>query len=300
MLVPLSRPNPIASRARAMRAMAESSAPVPVATYGQEVLDERLGDVLRGARKVARSAIQRARDLKSKAAQRLKDLFKKRKETKKPTTKPAAARPQPPSTRVGIPKKQPKDEPGGRVKIPTQRHAGGAPPKPGKEGPRFDSKGIPIPGPPGPEYPEPWPANLDTTSRSAGGKPVKPKKGQPPEAVLRRKGPKGKPGKYKAAVSHANMYKHMVRAIYVRGKRTGYKFHHSPAKSSQMIARRKMVQWQYAKRRKSKGGVPDRRMIELTGKGRTRDWQRHTQGEPYAVRVAKDRDYYAITGRDPY
>lgn len=300
MLVSLTQRSPIAVRARAMRELSESHAPVPLDYASRELVNERLGDVVRGGvravGRAARGLLKRAQELKRRAAKKARDLFQ-RKKPEKPTTKAPEARPKPSSMRVGIPKKQPKDAPADRERQPVQKHPGGVPSKAElKQQQRYDAQGNPIPGPPGEVYPTPWPANLDTTSK---GPPVKPKSGVPPEAKLRRLGPKGRPGKYKPAVSHAAMYKHMVRAIYQRGKKTGYAFQHSPAKSSQMIARAKMVQWKYAKRRKSKGGTPDRRMIELTGKGRARDWGQHLK-EPYAVRVAKDRDYYAITGRDPY
>ena len=78
MLVSLSKPNPIAARARAVRGLAECSAPVRLDHVDQEVLDERLGDVLRGARKVGQAAVKRAKALKQKAAQKLRDLFKRR------------------------------------------------------------------------------------------------------------------------------------------------------------------------------------------------------------------------------
>lgn len=128
-----------------------------------------------------------------------------------------------------------------------------------------------------------WPSNWDT---SAPGPKVDP----PSEVKKRRR--KG------AGVSQSDMYKHVVRAIYVTGKQNGYPFSGTAAKSSQAIARAKMIKWGYARRTKKKGGVPDRFVITLTPKGQQRNKKKHVR-EPRAVRAAKGRDYRAIVATDP-
>jgi hypothetical protein len=140
-----------------------------------------------------------------------------------------------------------------------------------------------------------WPANWDTT---APGAPVSFPKDKTPEGRKRMVGPKGGKAKYRPAVSHSDMYKHVVRAIYVNGKARGYQFRENPAVSSQKIARAKMIKWGYAKRMSSKGGVADRRRIQLTGKGQSRSFRRHAN-EPIGVKRAKDLDYQAIVSRSP-
>jgi hypothetical protein len=123
-------------------------------------------------------------------------------------------------------------------------------------------------------------------------------KDKTPEAVKRRKGPKGGKGVYKPAVSHADLYKHMTRAIYVGGKQRGYPFREGASKSSQKIARAMLIKWGYAKRASKKGGIPDRRRIEMTPKGQKRSFMRHAH-EPTGVKRAKDLDYQAIVARNP-
>jgi hypothetical protein len=116
--------------------------------------------------------------------------------------------------------------------------------------------------------------------------------------VKRRTGPKGGKGKYRPAVNHSELYKHMVRAIYVTGKQRGYPFREGAAKSSQKIARAQLIKWGYARRSSKAGGIPDRRRIQMTSKGQKRSFFRHAN-EPTAVKKAKDMDYQAIVARDP-
>jgi len=140
-----------------------------------------------------------------------------------------------------------------------------------------------------------WPANWDTT---APGAPVSKPEGARPAHIQRALGPKGKPGKFKPAVSHSAMYQHMVRAIYVGGKARGYAFKQEPGISSQKIARAMMIKWGYAKRATGANGKLDRRRIQLTGKGFKRSLGRHAK-EPPAVQKAKSVDYDYIVRRGP-
>jgi len=125
------------------------------------------------------------------------------------------------------------------------------------------------------------PANWQTTSP---GKPV-----PPPDHL------KPKPGG--GEVSQAAMYQHVVRAVYNRGLRTGYKWKKSPARSAQEIAREKMIKWKYASKAKSRGGGPDRRRIKLTNKGIARS-KKHSR-EPAGTLAAKSADFAHIVGQDP-
>lgn len=130
---------------------------------------------------------------------------------------------------------------------------------------------------------ETWPANWKTT---APGPRI------PMPAQIKQRKRKGR------AVNQSDFYKHVVRAIYNTGTQTGYPFRGTAAKSSQAIARGKMIKWKYARRAKKKGGVPDRYAIALTGAGVNRNKRKHRR-EPRVVRIAKDRDYQAIVAMDP-
>jgi hypothetical protein len=110
--------------------------------------------------------------------------------------------------------------------------------------------------------------------------------------------PRLRTGQSKQAVNVSNMYQHMVRAIYNRGISTGYGFKKGASRSSQEIARRKMIQWGYAGRKKKQGGIPDRRGIKLTTKGKNRSSRRHSR-EGSATLAAKAAEYNNIVARDP-
>ncbi len=114
--------------------------------------------------------------------------------------------------------------------------------------------------------------------------------------------PMERPAKFRNAprkpdVNTSAMYKHVVRAIYNNGKRRGYNFRKSASRSSQEMARRQMIKWGYAMRKKKKGGIPDRRGINLTNKGKRRSSTHSREGA--GILRAKDSDYRAIVARDP-
>lgn len=107
----------------------------------------------------------------------------------------------------------------------------------------------------------------------------------------------GRPPKKRGPLNTSTFYQHVVRAIYNTGLTTGYPFRGTPEKSSQAIARAKMIQWGYARRKQNKGGIPDRRSITLTPKGVVRN--RKHQKEPGGTKAAKARSYQYIYNRDP-
>lgn len=108
----------------------------------------------------------------------------------------------------------------------------------------------------------------------------------------RKKKKRGRPKKKKDVVNRSEMYKHMVDAIYKSIKKTGYKTRGTPETAAQMIARGQMIKHGYAKRRSKAGGIPDRRKIKLTAKGKKRS--RKHAGEPRSVRLKKDRLFKKI------
>lgn len=279
-------------------AMVRSARAVPVEFMTEDELYNLPEDVLDEALKdwLAKAKASTSRAVKSVAKRIAQALGRKKK----------AAPPKP------IPKIQPRE----RTKVRPKGKPGGIPPAPPKDTlePIKEPPQSPTQPPTKPRKPQytwdelqklrkkgekdqaEWPANWDTT---APGAPVSmPGKKEPPEAVKRRTGPRGGKAQYRPAVSNSEMYKHVVRAIYVTGKANGYAFREGPARSSQKIARGKMIKWGYAKRASKAGGVPDRRRIELTGKGQQRSFRRHAN-EPVAVKRAKDLDYQAIVSQDP-
>lgn len=258
----------------------------------EDVLDEALRDWLAKAKTSASKAVK-------SVARRIAQALGKKK-------RPAPQRPEPKIRPRQPMEVRPKGKPGGVPRPPPP-----SPPQPLKPPPVAPA--APPTKPRKPEYtwadlvkmrqaaekdkdPALWPSNWDTT---APGPPVSaPGKGEPTEFEKRRKGPKGKPGKYRPVVNHSDLYKHMVRAIYVNGKQRGYSFREGPALSSQKIARAMLIKWGYAKRAASEGGAKDRRRIELTPKGQKRSFFRHAS-EPTAVKRAKDMDYMGITAQSP-
>jgi len=255
----------------------------------EEVLDEALRDWLTRAKKTASRAVKAVTKRIAHALSRKK--------------KPTPERPQPKIQPRARAKVRPKGKPGGIPKAPPK-----VVPEPVKPPPVSPTQ--PPTKPRKPEYtwadlqklrekgkkdPGEWPANWDTT---APGPPISMPKDKTPEAVKRRLGPKGKPGKYKPTISQADLYKHMTRAIYISGKKRSYPFRHGAALSSQKIARGQLIKWGYAKRASKAGGVPDRRRIEMTPKGQKRSFMRHSM-EPTAVKRAKDLDYQAIVAQNP-
>jgi hypothetical protein len=119
----------------------------------------------------------------------------------------------------------------------------------------------------------------------------------------------------KPRVSDAVMYKHMVRAIYhslkgreARDRAAGYikrrpvtkygrKISGSSEIGAQKIARSVLVKYGYAGRRKRQGGVRDRTMISLTGKGKQRNLKHRR--EPKDQKDRKSAEYWQIVGTDP-
>jgi hypothetical protein len=264
----------------------------------QEVLDEGLRDWASRAGKAvsraARKVVSRAAKEVAKRAKRLQQsMDKKRPKPKKekPTIKPRAVAPVRPKGKPGgIPPAPPKSIPEPVKPPPSPTVSTTKPRKPEytwAELQKLRKKGSKDTGE--------WPANWDTT---APGPPVSMPKDKTPETVKRRQGPKGRKGVYKPSVSHADLYKHMTRAIYVGGKQRGYAFREGASKSSQKIARAMLIKWGYAKRATKKGGIPDRRRIEMTPKGQKRSFMRHAH-EPTGVKRAKDLDYQAIVARSP-
>lgn len=287
-------------RARESVLAARSGAALPIQFMTEEellelpedVLDEALRDWLAKAKTSASRAVKAV-------AKRIAQALGKKKKPAPPKPEPRIRQRQPGEVRA-------KGKPGGIPKPPPP-----SAPQPLKPPPMAPSQ--PPTKPQKPQYtwdelqkarqaaekdkdPALWPANWDTT---APGPPVSaPAKGEPSEFERRRQGPKGKPGKYKPAVAHADLYKHMVRAIYVNGKQRGYAFRETPALSSQKIARAMLIKWGYAKRASKAGGVPDRRRIEMTPKGQKRSFFRHSS-EPSGVKRAKDMDYMNIVAQSP-
>jgi len=100
----------------------------------------------------------------------------------------------------------------------------------------------------------------------------------------------------KKAVNRSTMYKHVVRAIHDSGKRRGYSFRKSPGRSSQEMARQQMINWGYAMSKTDRGGIPDRRLIKLTPKGKRRS-SVHAR-EPKGMLAKKELDYQRIVARD--
>lgn len=285
-------------RARESAVMARSAAALPIqymtedelAELPQDVLDEALRDWLAKAKSSASRAVKAVARRIAQALGR-----KKRPTPKKPEPK---IRPR----KTG--EVRPKGKPGGIPKPPPPSL-----PQPIKPPPSAPTQPSTKPRKPGYTWgelqkmrkaaeknPAEWPSNWDTT---APGPPVSaPAKGEPSEFEKRRRGPKGKLGKYKPAVNQSDLYKHMVRAIYVTGKQRGYPFREGPAKSSQKIARAQLIKWGYARRSSKAGGIPDRRRIQLTPKGQKRSFFRHGN-EPRGVKRAKDMDYMNIVAQDP-
>jgi len=111
--------------------------------------------------------------------------------------------------------------------------------------------------------------------------------------------PKGIPAtpKKTGQVSTSAMYKHVVRAVYLRGNKIGYKWQSGASKSAQEIAREKMKKWKYAGARKTAGGTEDSSRISLTTKGKARS-KKHARENP-AVLHSKQADYDRIVATDP-
>lgn len=257
-----------------------------------EEMEEALGDFLaRAGKSVSRAA--------KRAASRIKGIFKKKAE---PKALPKPEKPEPKIKDRVKAKVRPKGPPGGitprtpppppePVKPPVTTTTSITKPRP----PVLSKKDLDAARKAAKKDQAAWPANWDTT---AAGAPVSRPKGTRATYIQRGLGPKGRPGKFKPAVSHSAMYQHVVRAIYVNGTQRGYAFRESPAVSSQKIARAKMIKWGYAKRATKKGGITDRRRIALTGKGSRRTIGHHAK-EPPAVLKAKSQDYANIVRRGP-
>lgn len=98
-------------------------------------------------------------------------------------------------------------------------------------------------------------------------------------------------------VGNSTMYKHVVRAVYNSLIKRGSATRGSPEQAAQKIARRQMIKWGYARRKKVAGGGRDRLQIALTGRGKKAS-MRHAR-EPASVRRRKDRDFWRIAKSDP-
>ena len=207
----------------------------------------------------------------------------------------AEARKLPPRVKTVITKR--KEVASGRPKGPK----GGVPPQVGSTGGPPSNpermRGDPLSRPKLPAYPPEIRAKVQqgTMSKTIAKHPANWKTTSPGEPVAQPA--HLKPSRRWGDVSQSTMYQHVVRAVYNRGMATKYKWKKSAAKSSQEIARRKMIVWKYSRRAKKAGGIPDRRRLALSNKGIARS-RKHAK-EPAGVLHGKATDYKHIVGQDP-